>query len=62
MIHGIILIYYVKTSKEKYFDDLEIFRVGMTLETISEKAMLTWFNNDELSPKYMDLRNDFEIL
>jgi hypothetical protein len=24
MIHGRILIYYVKTSKEKYFDDLEI--------------------------------------
>jgi hypothetical protein len=41
MIHGTILIYYVKTSKEKYFDDLEIFRVGMALETISEKAMLT---------------------
>ena len=37
------LILYVKTSKEKYFDDLDIFSVGMALETKSEKAMLTWF-------------------
>jgi hypothetical protein len=41
MIHGIILIYNGKTSKEKYFDDFDIFRVDMTQETISEKAMLT---------------------
>ncbi len=61
MIHGVILIYYVKTSKEKYFDDLDIFRVCMALETISEKAMLTWFNNDEFILNYMELTNDFEI-
>jgi hypothetical protein len=40
MIHGIILIYNVKTSKEKYFDDLDIFIVDMTQQTISEKAVL----------------------
>jgi hypothetical protein len=41
MIHEIILTSNGKTSKEKYFDDLEIFRVGMAQETISEKAKLT---------------------